>query len=254
VVDINLSKAVRSNLSSLQSTATLMNKTSDRLSTGNKVNSALDNPTNFFTASSLNSRAGDLNQLMDSMNNGIKTIEAADNGLSSITKTLESMQSTLRQARQDKSFQTTSFELGTAAAGTSISFSGGAIGTAATPIALNNASLSLAATGLDAVATATPGAAGNATATSGAAQIAFPAGTPGTLDTGATINFTVTVDGAANAVSIDATDWATVTAETTTEDRAAALAALIDADVTGATVTSDASGAISITSTSTGTN
>jgi flagellin-like hook-associated protein FlgL len=109
--DISLSKAVRSNLLSLQNTSAMMGKTQDRLATGNKVNSALDNPTNFFTASSLNSRAGDLNQLMDSMANGIQTIEAANNGLTAITKTLESMQSTLRQARQDKSFQTESFEV-----------------------------------------------------------------------------------------------------------------------------------------------
>jgi len=109
--DISLSKAVRANLLSLQGTADLMAKTQERLATGNKVNSALDNPTNFFTASALNSRAGDLNALMDNMANGIKTIEAADNGLSSITKTLESMQSTLRQARQDKSFQVGTFDV-----------------------------------------------------------------------------------------------------------------------------------------------
>ena len=109
--DISLSKAVRSNLLSLQNTATMMAKTQERLATGNKVNSALDNPTNFFTASALNSRAGDLNQLMDGMANGIQTLEAADNGLTSITKTLESMQSTLRQARQDKSFQTASYTM-----------------------------------------------------------------------------------------------------------------------------------------------
>src|SRR6218665_1540109 len=109
--NISLSKAVRSNLLSLQSTATMMAKTQERLATGNKVNSALDNPTNFFTASSLNSRAGDLNALIDGMANGVKTLEAADNGLSAITKTLESMQSTLRQARQDKSFQTGTFEV-----------------------------------------------------------------------------------------------------------------------------------------------
>jgi flagellin len=135
MANINLSAAVRSNLSSLQGTASLMSKTSDRLSTGNKVNSALDNPTNFFTAASLNSRAGDLNNLMDSMANGIKTLEAADNGLSSITKNLESMQSTLRQARQDKSFQTESFKLDAAfASGDKISFSGGAIGSTAVDI------------------------------------------------------------------------------------------------------------------------
>ncbi|MDB5612889.1 MAG: hypothetical protein JWQ22_542 [Devosia sp.] len=134
MVDINLSKAVRSNLGSLQNTASLMSKTSDRLSTGNKVNSALDNPTNFFTASSLNSRAGDLNNLMDSMANGIKTIEAADNGLSAITKNLESMQSTLRQARQDKSFQTASFSIDSAAVG-NLTVSGGAVGAA--PVSTN---------------------------------------------------------------------------------------------------------------------
>lgn len=111
--DISLSKAVRTNLLSLQNTAEMMAKTQERLATGNKVNSALDNPTNFFTASSLNSRAGDLNSLMDSMSNGIKTLEAADNGLTSITKTLESMQSTLRQARQDKSFLTDTYEVKT---------------------------------------------------------------------------------------------------------------------------------------------
>lgn len=109
--DVSLSKAVRSNLLSLQNTATMMAKTQERLATGNKVNSALDNPTNFFTASALNSRAGDLNALIDGMANGIKTLEAADNGLTALTKTLESMQSTLRQARQDKSFQVASFDV-----------------------------------------------------------------------------------------------------------------------------------------------
>lgn len=125
--DIPLSKAVRSNLLSLQSTANLMAKTQERLATGNKVNSALDNPTNFFTASALNSRARDMNSLMDSMANGIQTLEAADNGLSSITKTLESMQSTLRQARQDKSFQMNSYTLDPNRMGT-LSFRGGAVG------------------------------------------------------------------------------------------------------------------------------
>ena len=136
--DVSLSKAVRSNLLSLQSTATMMSKTQDRLATGNKVNSALDNPTNFFTASSLNSRAGDLNSLMDGMANGIQTLEAADNGLTSITKTLESMQSTLRQARQDKSFQTASYTLDPAATGT-ISLKGGAIGDTAVDVNLTSA-------------------------------------------------------------------------------------------------------------------
>ncbi|OEO32526.1 hypothetical protein VW23_011165 [Devosia insulae DS-56] len=137
MADVNLSKAVRSNLLSLQSTAASMAKTQERLATGLKVNSALDNPTNFFTAASLNSRAGDMSNLLDSMSNGIKTIEAADNGLSSITKTVESMQSTLRQARQDKSFKTQSFVIDAAANG-NISFSDGAIGTPAVNVAVGS--------------------------------------------------------------------------------------------------------------------
>ncbi|CAI9402585.1 hypothetical protein ANOBCDAF_00937 [Pleomorphomonas sp. T1.2MG-36] len=135
--NINLTAAVRQNLLSLQSTASMMAKTQNTLSTGNKVNSALDNPSNFFTASSLNSRASDLGNLMDSMKSGIKTIEAADNGLTSITKTLESMQSTLRQARQDKSFETASYTLTSTTDKTAkISFTGGAFGTGAGSIKL----------------------------------------------------------------------------------------------------------------------
>src|SRR5690606_21071654 len=137
--DISLSKAVRSNLLSLQSTAASMAKTQERLATGLKVNSALDNPTNFFTASALNSRAGDMANLLDSMSSGIKTIEAADNGLKSITKTVETMQSTLRQARQDKTFKTNSFEMGTVdtSAVQKLTLSGGAITGADIEIDLN---------------------------------------------------------------------------------------------------------------------
>lgn len=174
MADINLSKAVRSNLTSLQNTATLMAKTQDRLSTGNKVNSALDNPTNFFTAASLNSRAGDLNNLMDSMANGIKTIEAANNGLTSITKTLESMQSTLRQARQDKSFQTASLTLGDNLNSTqNISFSGGSIGSTPINIALGTAAVA----GTPAVASTVTGAGGATLAAGTAGDVVVTVGT-----------------------------------------------------------------------------
>ncbi len=146
--DISLSKAVRSNLLSLQSTATSMGKTQERLATGLRVNSALDNPVNFFTASALNSRAGDMANLLDGMLSGIKTIEAADNGLKSITKTVESMQSTLLQARQDKSNKTSSYEvnLGATPAGTEqLSLSGGAVGATAVGIDLTTTTNTAAA-------------------------------------------------------------------------------------------------------------
>jgi flagellin-like hook-associated protein FlgL len=147
--DIVLSAGVRQNLLSLQNTAQLMATTQNRLATGKKVNSALDNPTNFFTSASLQTRAGDLNALLDSMSNGIKTLEAADNALTSITKTLETMQSTLRQARQDKSFPTASYALNlpTPPLGTEeLSLSAGAIGTVGIPVALTTNSAAAAST------------------------------------------------------------------------------------------------------------
>jgi flagellin len=101
--DVTLSTSVRSNLLSLQNTADLLARTQERLSTGKKVNSALDNPTNFFTASSLSARSGDLNSLLDGISNGIQALDAADQGISSITKLVESAQATARQALQTAS-------------------------------------------------------------------------------------------------------------------------------------------------------
>src|SRR6185312_6953671 len=129
--DIVLSAGVRQNLLALQNTAKLMTITQNRLATGMKVNTALDNPVNFFTASGLQPRAGDLSALLDAMGNGVKTLQAADNGLTAITKTIESMQSTMLQARQDQSFNTSTYAL-SGSIGTSVlkqlTFSGGSIG------------------------------------------------------------------------------------------------------------------------------
>lgn len=95
-----LSAGVRQNLLSLQSTADLMSLTQNRLATGKKVNSALDNPGNFFTSQSLNNRAGDLNALLDSIGQAQKTLEAADQGITSLTKLVESAKSVAKQALQ----------------------------------------------------------------------------------------------------------------------------------------------------------
>ncbi|MEO9231338.1 MAG: flagellin hook IN motif-containing protein, partial [Devosia sp.] len=98
--NITLSASVRSNLLSLQNTAALLDTTQTRLATGNKVNSALDNPTSYFTASALNSRASDLGNLLDSVGNAVQTIQAANDGITSITKLVESAQATANQALQ----------------------------------------------------------------------------------------------------------------------------------------------------------
>ena len=98
--NVILSGPVRSNLLSLQNTADLLSNTQNRLATGLKVNSALDDPSAFFTGASLNSRASDLNRLLDSVGLAVQTIEAADAGISAITDLVETAQATARQALQ----------------------------------------------------------------------------------------------------------------------------------------------------------
>src|SRR6202521_4631054 len=98
--DIILSGGVRSNLLQLQQTSDLITKTQNKLATGKRVNSALDNPINFFTAQSLSVRANDLNSLLDTMSTGINTIQAANNGITALTKLVQSAQSLVTQAQQ----------------------------------------------------------------------------------------------------------------------------------------------------------
>ncbi|QLH71327.1 DUF1522 domain-containing protein [Rhodopseudomonas palustris] len=97
---IVLSNAVRQNLSSLQATADLLATTQSRLSSGKKVNTALDNPTNFFTAASLDSRASDINNLLDGIGNGVQILQAANTGITSLNKLVDSAKSIANQALQ----------------------------------------------------------------------------------------------------------------------------------------------------------
>src|SRR5712671_3107228 len=98
--DIILSSGVRQNLLSLQDTAALMATTQNRLATGKKVNSALDNPINFFTSQGLSNRAGDLNSLLDTIGQAQQTLKAADTGLTSLTALVQSAKSIATQAQQ----------------------------------------------------------------------------------------------------------------------------------------------------------
>ena len=97
---IVLSASVRQNLLSLQSTADLLATTQNRLSTGKKVNTALDNPTNFFTAQSLDARAGDINNLLDGIGNGVQVLQAANTGITSLQKLVDTAKSIANQALQ----------------------------------------------------------------------------------------------------------------------------------------------------------
>src|SRR5215510_8490211 len=98
--DIVLSAGVRANLLQLQKTSDLITATQTKLATGKRVNSALDNPINFFTAQGLQNRASDLGNLLDSMSNAFNTIQAANNGITSITKLVQSAQALVSQAQQ----------------------------------------------------------------------------------------------------------------------------------------------------------
>lgn len=100
---IALSAGVRNSLSAIQASSSAAQIQQTRLATGKKVNSALDNPSSFFTAAGLSNRASDLSSLLDSIGQGVKTIEAADKGISALTKLIETAQGNARQALQSAS-------------------------------------------------------------------------------------------------------------------------------------------------------
>ena len=97
---IVLSASVRQNLLSLQSTASLLATTQNDLATGNKVNSALDNPTSYFTAAALNNRASDISNLLDGIGNGVQVLQAANTGITSLQSLVASAQSVANQVLQ----------------------------------------------------------------------------------------------------------------------------------------------------------
>jgi flagellin len=131
---IVLSASVRQNLLSLQSTADLLSTTQNRLATGNKVNSALDNPTNFFTAQSLNNRASDINNLLDGIGNGVQVLQAANTGITSLQKLVDTAKSIASQV-----LQTTIGYTSKANTTTKAPTGAGALATAGTATDLTNA-------------------------------------------------------------------------------------------------------------------
>ncbi|MBM3152730.1 MAG: flagellin [Gammaproteobacteria bacterium] len=109
--DITLTSAMRANLVSLQSTEQLLGRTQERLATGKRVNSAIDNPTNFFAARSHTQRADLLNGLKDNISEAIQTVKAADNGVTGINRLIEAIRGVLTQARSSLNSTTSATEL-----------------------------------------------------------------------------------------------------------------------------------------------
>jgi flagellin len=180
---IVLSASVRQNLLSLQSTASLLATTQNNLATGNKVNSALDNPTNFFTAQSLNNRASDINNLLDSIGNGVQVLQAANTGITSLQSLVDSAKSIANQVLQAPAgYSTKSTVASTAVAGATAADLRG------TPSAYTNATVT---------GTAIAGAAATTTKLS-ALTSAITTGDSFTVD-GKTISFTSTTGNTSSA-------------------------------------------------------
>ncbi len=100
---ISLTASMRSNLLSLQNIASQQDIVQNRLATGLKVSSAIDNPSSYYTASSLNNRAADLTALLDAMSQGIQTTKAASEAIDSGTKFLEQAKAAASQALETPS-------------------------------------------------------------------------------------------------------------------------------------------------------
>jgi flagellin len=121
--DISLTAGMRSNLVNLQDTVELLNRTQGRLASGKKVNSALDNPINFFAAQAHMSRSSAISALKDGMTEGIQTIKAADAGIKGVSSLLEAARSVAQSAKQT----TTNYvkvTVSTVSAGTTITIGG----------------------------------------------------------------------------------------------------------------------------------
>jgi len=158
---IVLSASVRQNLLSLQSTADLLATTQNRLSTGKSVNSALDNPTNFFTAQSLDNRSSDINNLLDGIANGVQVLQAANTGLTSPQKLIDSAKSIANQALQTTVGYSTKSNVSTTIAGATAADLRGTTSFASATAASN---------------VLYDGAAGGATAASGGTTLGAPQG------------------------------------------------------------------------------
>jgi flagellin-like hook-associated protein FlgL len=137
---IVLTASVRQNLLALQSTASLLAKTQNDLATGNKVNTALDNPTEFFTAQSLNNRASDIANLLDGIGNGVQVLQAANTGLTSLQQLVANAQSIANQVLQSPTGYTTKSNVSSATipGATAQNLLGSSINATVTGTAVNN--------------------------------------------------------------------------------------------------------------------
>ena len=212
--NITLSSAVRQNLLSLQGTADLLATTQGRLATGKKVNSALDNPTNFFTAAGLDARASDISNLLDSIGNGVQVLQAANTGITSLSKLVDTAKSIANQVLQQPSgFSVKASDDFTGSAGAGSAAATTADLTGATASALNGSVLTFT-NKAGAAATITIGA--TASALSGGVATVKSLDDLNTALAAAGVNLTATLTGAAKLTFTSTNDGAGQTITTGT--------------------------------------
>ena len=98
MADVSLNSGIRANLLTLQRSSASFQNTTERLATGKKVNSAIDNPTNFFAAVNLTDRAEGLSARLDGIGQAVQTVKAADNGISTIRSFVSAMKGVVNNA------------------------------------------------------------------------------------------------------------------------------------------------------------
>jgi flagellin len=269
---IVLSASVRQNLLSLQSTASLLATTQNDLATGNAVNSALDNPTNYFTAQGLNNRASDISNLLDSIGNGVQVLQAANTGITSLQSLVSSAQSIANQVLQTPVGYSTKSNVSSAAlTGATANDLLGSVGTATNATASatsavttitsteSTAATNAAATGTGAITTI------NLSATATAAATVTGTGFA-TVDLSGsnTAGFTLNVDGTSKSITLDTAAVAAFTAaggtisDTNADLSVTDISKIIDyqfnnSDTTGTGPVTVSGGQLSIASSTTGT-
>jgi flagellin-like hook-associated protein FlgL len=97
--DIVINSALRNTLTSIKRSKESLDETSLRISTGNRVNSPLDQPQNFFQAKDLRRTNQNFNFFLDRMGLGLRTIQEALNGLEAIESILELAEIKAEEAR-----------------------------------------------------------------------------------------------------------------------------------------------------------
>lgn len=99
MADVTLSVAVRQNLLSLQGTTDLISRTQNRLSTGLRVSSPIDDPVSYFQAKGLNDRASDFQEKKDSIDQGISSLTAATDAIDAIESLVQQLKGLATNAK-----------------------------------------------------------------------------------------------------------------------------------------------------------